>query len=183
MLDDEIKAARDALAKNDFVLARHHLNNARAAGFRPTQADPLFHMLDDQEKLSLHLHTRRAIYGFVVAALLYGALSFVNPASVSPGILFALRLLVVPAICGIFAGHSVFSEDGRPTRTHRFARGFTVAGLAMFINAVVTMGSIHERIQSDDSSLAFFVIAAVAITFGLVAGLMGGLFATLGSAS
>lgn len=137
-------------------------------------------MLDNQDSQSLHLHTRRAIYGFVVAALLYGGLSFVDPANVGAGVLFGLRLVVIPAICGVFAGHSVFSEDGRPTIAHRFIRGFIVAGLAMFVNAVVSMGSIHDRIQSDDSGSAFFVIAVVAITFGFVAGLTGGLFAMIG---
>ena|GEM_PF-4698287 len=182
-VDDEIKAARNALAQGDFALARHHLDNAHGLGLTVDRADPLFRLLDDQERIAIHQHVGRVVYGFAAAALLYGGLSFVDPRSMSPAVLALLRLLVIPAVCGVFAGHSVFSEDGKPTRSHRFARGFAVAGLAMGFCALASMISIHGQIESDQTGSAPIVIFTVALCMGAVAGLSGGIFAILGKAN
>ena len=174
MDNDEIKQAREAQGRGDFLQARHHLSNAKIAGADHAQIDDYLQELDTQKAASAQACSKRHASSVAAAVAGYIILSFASPPSWTVPVWAVLTFIVVPAFAGVLAGNSAFSESGHPTKADRFWRAFKVVGVTVGIYSLVNMINVRGDIQSSDKSMDIAIFLFVALTYAAVAGCVGG---------
>ena len=119
---------------------------------------------------------QRTVPAVIVPLVGYGILCAFTPYEVGVGLWAAIALVILPGVSGLIL-HSI----GAAVSTNRRAtRGFSVNAVLFVIYAIVNMAMIHDRITAPSAGLgALPAMLMAALGYGLVAGVVGGLIASL----
>ena len=179
MSNDEVKAARAAIAAGDYAQARHHINNLAMLGTHSQEVDELRRLIAQQETTTNEVSVQRVGWAIAVSVLGYLILSFRTPTAWGPILWGLVAFLALPLFTGLLAGNSVGSSTNTSTQSARFWRAFSITAVTVAIYSLVGMGITRAKMHSSDKSSDFFIFFAVATVYGVGAGLVSGLAGTM----
>ncbi len=179
MSNDEVTAARAAIAAGDYAQARHHINNLAMLGTHSQEVDELRRLISLQESSTTQVSVQRVGWAIAVSALGYLILSFRTPADWGPVLWGLIAFLALPLFTGLLAGNSVDPSTADSVPASRFWRSFAITAGTVVIYTLVGMSITRSKMHSSDKSSDFFVFFAVAAAYALGAGLVSGIASSM----
>lgn len=179
MSNDEVKAARAAIAAGDYAQARHHINNLAMLGTYTQEVDELRRLITQQETTTNVISVQRVGWAIGVSVSGYLILSFRTPNAWGPILWGLVAFLALPLFTGLLAGNSVDASATSSVQSARFWRAFFITAATVSIYTLVGMGLTRSKMHSSDKSSDFFIFFAVAAVYGVGAGLVSGLASTM----
>lgn len=121
-------------------------------------------------------HSTRAA-GFWIAVLAYFGLSFASPLALSVPLWAGLAFVGLPAVIGAIAAKGT---SGIESRGQRFRGSFWICSWTVFLYAAVNLMIAHHRMGASAAPGSVFLLGlAVACTYALIAGVVGGMAGAL----
>ena len=179
MSNDEVAAARAAIADGDFAQARHHINNLAMDGSHAREVEELRGLIAMQESTTAEVTVQRIGWAIAVSVLGYIILSFRTPAAWGPVVWGLVAFLALPLLTGVLAGNSVGSNTSSSITSARFWRGFSITASTVVAYTLVGMALTRSKMHSSDKSSDLFIFFLVAAVYGVCAGLISGIASNL----
>ena len=174
MSNDEIAAARAAIAEGDYAQARHHINNLSMDGAHAAEVEELTQLILWKENAAIEIGTQRIGWAIAVAALGYLILSFRTPAAWGNVLWGLTAFFALPLFVGVLAGNSVARSRDSQQKTARFWRAFGITAVTVVVYTLVGMTLSRAKMHSSDKAADFFIYFVVAATYSIAAGVVSG---------